>query len=217
MQRTSLLAFAAGVAATASVVFLTGFGPGDDHDHDHHGHDHGTNGSAQDHGMSPEEEMAAYMASIMPGEEHAAMGKYIGTWDAKTSFVMDPNSPPVEGVGTMTCDWQLGGRYVRGQFHMDDMMGMPFDGLSYAGFNNITKQHVSVWMDTFGTGIIRMTGHVDEQGVQHMSGITAGPAGDTKMEIVTEWDGKNSFSDTFYDILPDGTRVQSGHIVYTRR
>lgn len=206
MQRTHTLAFVAGLAAAGSLFFVTGFGPGHD---DHEGHDK--------QAMSPEEEMAAYMATIMPGEHHKHLAKSVGTWDAKTSFMMEPGAPPMEGVGTMTCEMIFGGRYLEAKFHMDDMMGMPFDGLSHTGYDNIREEYVTTWMDTFGTGIMYMTGHIHENGKMEMHGTTAMPSGDKGMKIVSKWDGDDTFTDTFYDEMPDGSWAKSGHITYTRR
>ncbi|MEM9373707.1 MAG: DUF1579 family protein [Planctomycetota bacterium] len=215
MQRSHLVAFAAGLAAAGSGFFVTGFGP-DHGDHKHHDHDHHKH-AADAPAMSPEEEMEAYMASIMPGDHHAELAKAAGTWDAVTSFMMEPGAPPVAGVGTMECEMVLGGRYLQGRFHMDDMMGVPFDGLSFAGYDNIREEYVTTWMDTFGTGIMYMTGHMHENGKMEMVGASAMPSGDRHMKIVSEWDGDDQFTDTFYDKQPDGSWMKSGHIKYTRR
>ncbi|MFK7884734.1 MAG: DUF1579 family protein [Phycisphaerales bacterium] len=214
MQRATVLAFAAGVAAAGTGLFVIGLAP--EHD-EHAGHDHTDHADHADHAMSPEEEMEAYMATIMPGEHHAAMRRSVGSWTAKTSFVMTPDTPPVEGVGTMEAEWVLGGRYIQGHFHMDDMMGMPFDGISYAGYDNIRQEYVTAWMDTFGTGILRMTGHVHENGQHVMVGKTAMPEGEREMKIVTVWQDDDNFVDRFYDQMPDGSWNQSGTITYTRR
>lgn len=223
MQRSHVLAFVTGLAAAGSGFFITGFGPDDvdhaghDHtDHAHHdGHDHADHQDG--HTMSPEEEMAAYMATIMPGQHHEHLAKSVGMWDAKTSFTMEPGAPPLEGVGTMECKMIFGGRYLEAHFHMDDMMGMPFDGLSHAGYDNIREQYVTTWMDTMGTGIMYMTGHIHENGKMEMQGKTAMPTGEKGMKIVSQWQGENQFTDTFYDKMPDGSWVKSGYIAYTRR
>jgi len=213
MQRTTVLAFAAGMAAAGSALFVTGFGP----EHDHKGHQNGSATDHADHAMTPEEEMAAYMASIMPGEPHADLAKGVGTWDAVTSFVMEPSAPPVAGVGTMETEMVLGGRYLVGHFHMDDMMGMPFDGISYTGYDNLRGEYVSTWMDSFGTGIMYMTGHMHETGKMQLQGSAAAPGGEKHMKIISEWQDDDHFTDTFMDKQPDGTWVKSGQIKYTRR
>lgn len=213
MQKTTMLAFLAGVAATGGVVVLTGFGP----EHEGHGQDtgHGA-GNGQQASMTPEEEMAAWMATANPGEQHAALARSVGSWKAKTSFLMDPTAPPVEAEGTMTCEWVLGGRFVKADFHVDDMMGMPFDGLSYVGYDNIKQEYVSTWMDTFGTGIMMMTGTHDGD-TATMGGTFMSPMGEETMKIVTEWTDDDHFTDTFYDLMPDGSWQKSGHIEYSRK
>lgn len=215
MQRTTVLAFLAGAAAAGSALFTTGFGP-DHSNHSDHGHAHADQDGHAGHAMSPEEEMAAYMASIMPGEHHEHLAKVVGTWDAVTSFVVDPSQPPLDGTGTMECEMVLGGRYVQGHFHMDDMMGMPFDGISFAGYDNLRQEFVSTWMDSMGTGIMYMTGQMEGQKME-LQGSVAAPGGEKHMKIVTEWQDDDHFTDTFMDKQPDGSWVQSGQISYTRR
>jgi hypothetical protein len=43
------------------------------------------------------------------------------------------------------------------------MMGMPFEGMGLDGFDNVTKEYLSVWVDNFGTGIEYLKGKFDEK------------------------------------------------------
>lgn len=45
--------------------------------------------------------------------------------------------------------WVLGDRYVEQRYK-----GMPFEGIGYAGCDNVQKRYVGTWMDTFGTSIM---------------------------------------------------------------
>lgn len=226
MKQSTILAFLAGAAATGVAVTLTGLGPehashasAGHHQPEKDGQGHNGHGAGGDHHqteMSPEEEMAAWMASSTPGEHHAMLARAVGSWSAKTSFNMEPGAPPMEGEGTMTCEWVLGGRFVKSEMHMDDMMGMPFDGLGYSGYDNLKKEFVGTWMDTFGTGIMMMTGtHTGEQAT--MVGTVMTPAGEATMKIVSDWQDDDHFTDTFYDLMPDGSWQKSGHVAYTRK
>lgn len=216
MTRTTALAFVAGAAAAAAILVLPGFGPGDDHDHGHDGH----NGSAgqPDSGQSErdmQKEMEQWMALASPGEHHAVLDKSVGKWTAKTSFIMDPSQPPTEGEGTMTSEWVLGKRFVKSDFYMKDMMGMEFQGLAYAGYDNMKGEYVSTWMDTFGTGILMMTG-THEGNTAVMQGDAVSPEGPYTMKIVTTWHDDDHFTDVFYDKVGDGEWRRSGEIKYTR-
>lgn len=220
MQRSTItgkttLAFLAGVGLAGAGMYLTGAGP----EHDSHA-GAATHDPMGEHdpmgGMTEDEMMAEWMKIASPGEHHAQMARAVGHWKAETSFTMAPGAPAMEGTGTATSSWVLGGRYMKSDFHMDDMMGMPFDGLGYAGYDNAKQEYVSVWMDSFGTGIIYMTGTMDAD-KSVVSGMSMSPEGEKEMKIVTEWQDDNHYTDTFFEKMPDGAMRQSGQIRYTRQ
>jgi len=214
MKLKSTLPFLAGVAATAGIAVLVAAGP----EHDHHGHDMDpvtTDEMNEMMEMSPEDMMAAMAKMGEPGEHHKELGKMVGNWNAKTSFVIDPDSPPMEGEGEMSIKWVLGGRFLQSNFKMD-FMGEPFEGLSFMGYDNAHEEYVSTWMDSMTTKITYMTGD-KEDGALVMHGISTTPMGDNPMKIVTTNNKDGSVTDKFYDQLPDGTWVNSGSIVYTRK
>lgn len=220
MKRKATLPFLAGVAATAGIAVLIAAGP--EHDHADNG-DLSVNVSfdsdrftqPEEAEMSPEEMMAAMAKMSEPGEHHKDLGKMVGNWNAKTSFIMDPAAPPMEGEGEMSVKWVLGGRFLQSNFKMD-FMGEPFEGLSFMGYDNAHKEYVSTWMDTMTTKITYMTGN-KEDGALVMHGISTTPMGDNPMKIVSTNNKDGSVTDKFYDQLPDGTWVNSGSIVYTRK
>jgi hypothetical protein len=46
----------------------------------------------------------------------------------------------------------LGGRFLQQEF-TGEMMGSPFTGIGFTGYDNHTKRYVSTWMDSMGTAI----------------------------------------------------------------
>lgn len=221
MKRTSALAFAAGSLATAAIAVLIATGP----DHDP-AHDHAHNHADMDHdamhqpepdamGMSPEDMMAEMTRLATPDEHHQALGIMVGDWNAKTSFTMDPASPPMEGEGKMTVEWVLGKRYIHSNFKMD-FMGQPFEGVGYTGYDIAHEQYIASWMDTMSTKITLMTGNEEEGDALVMHGTSTTPMGDNPMKIVTKFTDANTWVDSFYDQMPTGEWVQSGTITYTR-
>lgn len=207
MTRTNLLAFVAGAGVASGLAVLVGLGPD---------HDHKAGKGEPAHQMSPDEEMSAWMEACMPGEHHAELSKAVGTWTAQTRFIMDPSMPAVESTGTSTTSWVLGGRYLKSDFHLDDMMGMPFDGMGFTGYDNLKQEYVGTWMDTMGTGIMYMTGKKDGDKTV-LTGKGMSPQGPVEMKIVTAWADNDHFTDTFYDKTPDGSWQESGKITYTRK
>ena len=215
MNRTSILAFAAGSLVTAGIAVLIAAGP----EHDH-GHEHDMD-KAPDHEkqhmeeMSPDEMMAGMMKLATPNEHHAEILKSVGNWSAKTSFIMDPTQPPSEAPAKMTVKPMLDGKYAMAHFSMD-FAGQPFEGYSIIGYDNAHEEYVSIWMDSMSTKITYMTGNKDKEGNLVMLGTSTTPMGDNPMKIVTTFIDDNHTTDKFYDQMPDGSWFNSGTIAYTR-
>lgn len=205
---TPWIAFAAGSLVTAGAAMLIGAGP----EHKHEDHADPVDHMAQ---MSPEEMMAGMMELSTPNEHHAELMETVGNWNAKTSFIMDPAAPPTEGPASMTVKPLLDGRHFMSHFKMD-FMGQPFEGYSIIGYDNAHDEYNSVWIDSMSTKITYMTGNKDENGDLVMHGTASTPMGDNPMKIVTSKDDDGTWTDKFYDQMPDGSWYNSGSITYTR-
>jgi hypothetical protein len=106
-------------------------------------------------------EMMAKYAT--PGPAHKKLDVFAGTWTASTTMWMDPSKPPAKSEGTSEQKWVLGGRFLE-QRYEGTMMGAPFSGMGYMGYDNYKKVYTSTWMDTMGTMTLNMTGHFDKSG-----------------------------------------------------
>lgn len=212
MNKSSILAFAAGIAAASSIALLIASGP------EHTDHTDKVSPDEMDKmmEMSTEEMMAAYAKIGTPDEHHEHLGKFVGDWDAEASFIMDPAAPPEKSTGSMTVEWVLGGRFTKSDFKLD-FMGQPFEGLGYNGYDVAHGNYVGSWMDTMSTKITYMEGNIDEAGNLTMHGMATTPMGDNPMKIVTSWIDDDTVKDMFYDKMPDGTWMNSGSITYTRK
>ncbi len=107
------------------------------------------------------EEMKKWTEYMTPGECHKKMADCKGTWKAKGQFWMDPKAEPTAFEGSATAEMILGGRYLMMK-HSGMMFGMPFEGISIEGYDNATKMFNSAWVDNMGTGIMYMTGKLDD-------------------------------------------------------
>lgn len=216
-------AFAAGrlglIAPNAPLTPLAGAAQ-PEHDHDH---DENEKGEGMDEGMGgpPDmmEMMAAFEEAGRPGEYHEMLDFFAGTWDAQSTFWMDPDQPPMEMEGTMEFEWILGGRYLK-ETLKSGFMGEPFEGLGFWGYDNTTGKFVGAWMDTMNTGIMASTGSVDESGkVFTMWGEMASPMGGTVrfrhvITIINDDEATMEFFEA-YDGQSEMTRM--GLVVYTRQ
>jgi len=104
--------------------------------------------------MSPEEQamMQAWMAAGTPGEQHAELAKHAGDYSLTVKSWMDPAAEPEVSQGSAHSEMVLGGRVLHETVE-GDMMGMPFNGIGYTGYNNTTGKYWSVWMDSMSTAL----------------------------------------------------------------
>jgi len=167
-------------------------------------------------GMTPEM-MAKWAEMATPAENHKALDSMIGTWSASTKWWAAPGTEPMTSTGTCTNSWVLGGRWVRTDFK-GEMMGQPFDGIGYMGYDNFKKKYVSTWMDSMSTAVM----------------IAEGTMKDGVCTLTAEFDDfitgkKSSIREVFkvidndhhvmemYGPAPDGTEYLMMVIKYTRQ
>lgn len=103
-------------------------------------------------------EMMAKAAAV--GPEHKKLEIMAGTWSTTVTTWMAPGGPPNVTRGTSTNTFVLGGRFLRETFE-GSVLGHPFHGLGYTGYDNIKKRYVSSWIDDISTGIMLTSGSAD--------------------------------------------------------
>ena len=106
---------------------------------------------------SQEEMMAMWQKAMSPSLGHARLAPMVGTWKAKTTFVMEPGAPAQVSDGTSVHRMVLGGRYLE-QHYRGTSMGMPFEGIGFTGYDNVKQRYVGSWIDSFGTGMMTSFG-----------------------------------------------------------
>jgi hypothetical protein len=163
--------------------------------------------------------MEAMEKAATPGEEHKKLEAVVGTFDAKVKTWMDPSKPPEESTGTSENTWVLGNRYVQMKYQ-GTMMGQPFSGMGYQGYDNVTKKYVGTWMDTMSTGIMTSTGKADKSGkTMTMSASAADPVSGKMMKLTEKMTVKDNDHHSFemWAPGPDGKMVKMMEIEYTRK
>lgn len=116
----------------------------------------------QDKKMSAEEAamMKNWQAYMTPGEIHTMLAKSNGEWTEDIVMWMDPSTPPQKSTASCTNTMIMGGRYQQST-HKGNFNGMPFEGMSWLGYDNAKKIFMSTWIDNMGTGIMYMEGTYD--------------------------------------------------------
>jgi len=94
------------------------------------------------------------------GEQHKMLAKSNGTWAADMSYWRNQGDSAMKMSGTQVTTSILDGHYQQSTYS-GDMGGMPFKGISTLGYDNISKDYVSTWVDNMGTGITTMRGTWD--------------------------------------------------------
>ncbi len=107
--------------------------------------------------------MEAWKKASTPGEMHKKLDDMVGTFDASVRMWMDPSQPPEDSTAKSVNTWVLGDRFVETK-HEGTMMGEPFNGIGYTGYDNVQKKYVGTWMDSAGTGMMMSTGTADPSG-----------------------------------------------------
>jgi hypothetical protein len=169
-------------------------------------------------GMDPAA-MEAMMKAMAPGEPHKLLARYAGDWTFTNKMWMDPSQPPTESSGTMRGETILDGRYVQ-TFWKGNMMGMPFEGRSTHGYDNLSKQYVSTWIDNMATGIMYSTGTCDAAGKKcEDKGDMMDPMTGQKsyMRSVTTWTSDKSFTMEMSGPGPSGQEVKMMEFVVTKK
>ncbi|MBS1493531.1 MAG: DUF1579 domain-containing protein [Bacteroidetes bacterium] len=163
------------------------------------------------------DDMKKWADAMTPGEQQKGMAKMTGEWKFTSKFWMAPGQEPVSNTGTARYEMLLGGRYQKVTASAS-MMGMPYEGIGITGYNNVSKLFESSWVDNFRTGVMYMTGTMDDKGMITMTGSTVDPiTGKIQMERQTiRPDGDNKYIMEIYDTKEGQSEVKVEEIIYER-
>jgi hypothetical protein len=114
----------------------------------------------------------------------------------------------------------LGGRYLQ-QDVTSEMMGQPFAGTGFTGYDNVKKKYVGFWIDNMGTGMSTMDGVLDKDG---KSLTTWGKMDDPmtgeknkKVKYVTRFVDTDTQVFETYDVSTYGDKKPTMQVTYKRR
>jgi hypothetical protein len=175
-------------------------------------------GKAEEQPMFSAEEMAAWEKAAAPGMHHKHFTDMAGKWKASMKMWMKPGMEPMTAEMTAQCEALYDGRYgvekVEGV-----MMGMPFQGMSLSGYDNIKGKHTMVWIDNMGTSTIYSEGDCsDNCTVETHKYSYKDPATskDVNVRMVSRMIDQNKHVLESYTIGDDGKEFKNMEITYTR-
>jgi hypothetical protein len=160
-----------------------------------------------------------WMAAAKPGAPHQELAAMVGNWDAVVKDWMASPSAPTESKGVCEMSMEMGGRFLVQKFH-GTMMGQPYEGLGYTGYDNARKKYVSTWLDNMSTGIMLSTGAKDPatKKVTYIGSMWDPTSGaEIKMEQVLTVVDADHLTFEMYMPSPDGKKVKGMEILYTRK
>jgi hypothetical protein len=163
--------------------------------------------------------MAKMQAAMTPGANHKMLDGMVGTFDTKTTFWMAPGAPPMSSTGTSVNTWIMGGRYVEQRF-TGTVMGMPFEGLGYTGYDNVSGKYWGTWIDSMSTGVMSSTGSSADGGKSYtfastMNDPMTGKATQTEERIAVIDNDHHNFE--MWGAGPDGKSFKMMEINYSRK
>jgi hypothetical protein len=194
-----------GVLAIAAVAFGGGVVLSQDKDA-HKGAEKGGEKGGPDDAM-----MAEWMKLGQPGPHHKHLEAMVGDWEVAGKFWEDPTKPPSDIKGTATYKAILGGRYIVEDF-ASEMMGQPFQGHGIYGYDNMSKKHTAVWMDTMSTNMMFTQGACDKDcKTITLEGFFPDPQGNLwGWRSVSTDEGKDKHTMVAYNTLPAEMKLPEG-------
>ena len=119
-------------------------------------------GMGMEKAMSPEEKamMEKMTAFMTPAENHKVLDAIVGNWDFVIKSWMSADAKPEESTGTAEIVWTLDGHFTK-ETVKSTMMGKPFEGMGFIGYDNLKKEYESVWIDSMSTSIMKSSGQYD--------------------------------------------------------
>lgn len=170
--------------------------------------------------MSPQEKVAMelMMRAATPGDAHQKLASMVGTWDATVKMWNGPGAEPSVSTGIAKNTSVLGGRWIQEDFS-GNFNGMPFSGLGYTGYDNVTKQYVATWMDTMSTGLMISNGTADGENTYTYASSMSDPISGKSAEMKTKVTvlGKDKHVMEMWAPSPDGKEFKMMEITYTRK
>ena len=174
--------------------------------------------SAQKKTVDMQTMMEVYRELAIPGAPHQLLARMAGSWDVRSSCTMEPGKPPMESTGTSEQKMILDGRFLQQEF-AGDMMGSPFTGIGFVGYDNHTGKYVSTWMDTMGTGIYYFEGTADADGktITQKCNYDDPVQGPVEWRSVTRIVDDDTLEFEMYSTDQSGNEQKMAEMTYTRK
>ena len=151
------------------------------------------------------------------GPEHESFKKFVGDWDVQTKMWMAPGTEPMQSAAKSTGKLFYDGRFLEQHFE-GNMMGAPFTGRLFVGFDRVDNEYVSIWVDSMSTYMSVSRGKDVDGVVTYELNDPDWMTGKKKpTTMVMKWDNDDQYTLSFMDKAPDGKPYMTMQFVYTRK
>lgn len=160
--------------------------------------------------------MEEWIKVSQTGPQHERLKEMVGDWKTEVKQWDGPGEPTVSH-GTSSCRMIMDGRYLEEKV-TGEAGGQPYEGRSFAGYDNIKQKYVSTWIDSMSTGIMMMEGTYDEKTETfEWSGEMLVPGGASmKMRMTDKRISKDKRYMEAFMVGPDGKEIKNMELTYTR-
>ena len=168
--------------------------------------------------MSPTEMTAAWEKAAEPTQQHNLLKDQVGKWDVVVKIWMDPKAQPEISKGVSLNSLELNGKFLKESFS-GKWMGHPFTGNGFTGYDTVSKEFTSIWMDSSSPIINTMKGQFSPESKSwtFTGNSTCPVSGATmKSKMLNRVVDKNHRVVESYYIRPDGSEVKTMEIAYSR-
>lgn len=168
---------------------------------------------AQDDKGGAAMQMPAWMAKT---QHHKDMLKSCGDFTVDGNMWMVPGAEPMGFTGTSTRKMILNGYFLQEDMK-GESMGVPYNGRLIQGYDTITKEFVSIWMDDHGPYITITRGQEKDGAITltgQMPDMMTGKLKDTRSVVESDEMGQITYSS--YDVPKEGDARLTMKISYKR-
>jgi hypothetical protein len=160
--------------------------------------------------------MAAFERAAAPGEQHAWLQSMAGEWDFEGTFWMAPGAEPMRSTGSVTRTALLGGRVLK-ELVKSSMMGQPFEGMGFTGYDNVAGHFWGTWFDNMSTSLMTMTGTCTDGNCTFDGTNTDPMTGEAAPARMVSKHAPDREVHEMWGPGPDGQDFKMMELVYTRR
>lgn len=166
---------------------------------------------------APDAQTAAWMKKNEPGPQHKNLGRFDGYYEFTAKAWPAPGQNPTEMKGSSRLRMVLGARFLQERMTAD-LMGAPFEGIGFTGFDTTKNKYVSTWTDSMSTFVTMLEGTETNNGdVLTFTGTSPNAAGGVdRLRLVWTYRDKDHHDSEMFITGADAKEYKAFEFHYTK-